>query len=335
MTFPTGGWIEGSISDDVDAAVLRNEMDLLRTDVGRCGETLALVVVHRGRLVAEHYAPSVSPTTPLISWSMAKSITDALVGMCVHDGLIDVGTPVAVEAWRDDERSSITMQHLLEMRSGLRWVEDYVDGETSDVIAMLFGSGKGDHAAYAASCPLAASPGSTWLYSSGTTNVITRVLGDLLGDTGGSHEQMDELLRRLFGTLGMVAEPRFDATGTFVGSSYVFASARDFARFGYLYLNDGVWGDERLLPKGWVDHARRRHVVDVDSGLGYGSHWWTLPDEPDALVAAGYEGQHIVVCPSRDLVVVRLGKTPADLRANLLASLRRLVAAFPATGGRG
>jgi len=119
-----------------------------------------------------------------------------------------------------------------------------------------------------------------------------------------------------------------------VGSSYVYASARDFARFGYLYLRDGVWGDERLLPAGWVDHARRQHVIDVESNLGYGSQWWTLPEEPDALVASGYEGQHIIVCPSRDLVVVRLGKTVADLRPNVLASLRRLIAAFPATGGR-
>ena len=332
MTIPTGTWVEGAVGTDVDAITLRGELDHLCSDVSRVGETLAVVVVHEGRLVAERYAPSVSPTTPLISWSMAKSITDALVGICVQDGVVDVDAPVAVDAWRDDERSAITMQHLLEMRSGLRWVEDYVDGETSDVIAMLFGAGKADHAAYAMACPLAAPPGSSWLYSSGTTNVITRILGDLLGDSAGSHEHIDRLLHRLFGTLGMVADPRFDDAGTFVGSSYVYASARDFARFGFLYLRDGIWGNERLLPVGWVDHARRQHVIDADSGLGYGSHWWTLPEEPDALIASGYEGQHIVVCPSRDLVVVRLGKTPADLRANLLASVRRLVAAFPATG---
>ena len=265
---------------------------------------------------------------------MAKSITDALVGMCVRDGLIDVGAPAPVAAWANDARSAITMQHLLEMRSGLRWVEDYVDGESSDVIAMLFGSGKDDHARYAIQCPLEHESGSTWVYSSGTTNVITRILGDLLGDVPGSHDRMDVLLGELFGTLGMDAEPRFDAAGTFVGSSYVFASARDFARFGYLYLKDGVWGDQRILPEGWVDHARRQHVIDVESNLGYGSHWWTLPEERDALVASGYEGQHIIVSPSRDLVVVRLGKTVADLRPNVLASLRRIVSAFPATGAR-
>ena len=292
------------------------------------GETLAFIVVHRGVVVAERYVSTVDPTTKLISWSMAKSITDALVGMCVKDGILSVEERAAVPAWAGDERSAITMQHLLEMRSGLRWVEDYVDGETSDVIAMLFGTGKDDHARYAIECPLEHEPGSTWVYSSGTTNVITRILGNLLGDVPGSHVHMDRLLGRLFGTLGMSADARFDAAGTFVGSSYVYASARDFARFGYLYLHDGVWGDERVLPEGWVDHARRQHVIDVESDLGYGSQWWTLPEEPDALVASGYEGQHIIVCPSRDLVVVRLGKTVADLRPNVLASLRRLIAAF-------
>lgn len=334
MTFPGSEWGTGAVSSDVDGRLLSSEIDSQFTDTSRHGTTLATVVVHRGLVVAERYDGSVGPSTKLISWSMAKSITDALVGMSVRDGLLDVDAPAPVAAWANDARSAITMQHLLEMRSGLRWLEDYVDGETSDVIAMLFGTGKDDHARYAIGSSLEHAPGSTWVYSSGTTNVITRILGDLLGDASGSHDRMDVLLARLFGTLGMDAEPQFDAAGTFVGSSYVFASARDFARFGYLYLRDGVWGDQRILPEGWVDHARRQHVIDVESNLGYGSHWWTLPEEADALVASGYEGQHIIVCPSRDLVVVRLGKTVADLRSNVLASLRRIVSAFPATGAR-
>ena len=328
MRFPCADWESGDVGSDVDGAVVQREFENQFTDPDSYGTTLAMVAIHRGRVVAERYGTDVTASTKLISWSMAKSITDALVGMCVEDGLLSVEERAAVPAWAGDERSAITMQHLLEMRSGLRWVEDYVDGESSDVIAMLFGTGKDDHARYAIECPFEHEPGSTWVYSSGTTNVITRILGDLLGDVPGSHAHMDGLLGRLFGTLGMSAEARFDAAGTFVGSSYVYASARDFARFGTLYLRDGVWGDERVLPEGWVDHARRQHVIDVESNLGYGSQWWTLPEEPDALVASGYEGQHIIVCPSRDLVVVRLGKTVADLRPNVLASLRRLIAAF-------
>ena len=334
MTFPVADWRSGAVASDVDGRGVDAEFAAQFGNSDLYGETLAFIVVHRGVVVAERYASTVDPTTRLISWSMAKSITDALVGMCVKDGLLALDEPARISVWASDERSGITLEHLLQMRSGLRWVEDYVDGESSDVIAMLFGTGKDDHAAYAIGCPLRHEPGSTWEYSSGTTNVIARIVGDVLGDRAGSHERMDGLHRRLFGTLGMDADPRFDAAGTFVGSSYVYASARDFARFGYLYLRDGVWGDERLLPEGWVDHARRQHVVDTDSTLGYGSHWWTLPEEPDALVASGYEGQHIVVCPSRDLVVVRLGKTVADLRPNVLASLRRVIAAFPTTGGR-
>lgn len=328
MKFPGADWESGDVGSDVDGVVVQREFANQFTDQDRYGTTLAMVAVHRGRVVAERYGEDVTASTKLISWSMAKSVTDALVGMCVKDGLLSVEERAAVPAWAGDARSAITMQHLLEMRSGLRWVEDYVDGETSDVIAMLFGTGKDNHARYAIECPLEHEPGSTWVYSSGTTNVITRILGDLLGDEPGSHVHMDGLLGRLFGTLGMRADARFDAAGTFVGSSYVFASARDFARFGTLYLRDGVWGDERVLPEGWVDHARRQHVIDVESNLGYGSQWWMLPEEPDALVASGYEGQHIIVCPSRDLVVVRLGKTVADLRPNVLASLRRLIAAF-------
>ena len=334
MTFPGADWEVGDLDGAVDGSSVRSEFTAQFSDAQGYGETFAMLVVHRGKVVAERYGAAVSETTPLISWSMAKSITDALVGLCVSDGLLDVRAPAPVSEWSGDARSAITLQNLLEMRSGLRWIEDYVDGEKSDVIAMLFGEGKDDHAQYAIDCPLEHEPGSTWVYSSGTTNVICRILADALGDVPGSHTRMDGLLDRLFGTLGMAAEPRFDAAGTFVGSSYVFASARDFARFGYLYLRDGVWRGERLLPQGWVDHARRQHVIDAESNLGYGSHWWTLPEEPDALVASGYEGQHIIVCPSRDLVVVRLGKTVADLRPNVLASLRRLIAAFPATGAR-
>jgi CubicO group peptidase (beta-lactamase class C family) len=219
------------------------------------------------------------------------------------------------------------------MRSGLSWVEDYVDSDASDVIEMLFGTGKGDNAAYAISQELVSVPGSEWLYSSGTTNIVTRLLGNVLGDSDGSHSCMEHFMRsRLFDALGMQAEPKFDAAGTFVGSSYVYATARNFAKFGQLYLNDGVCDGKRILPEGWVDHARAQHVFDGETGLGYGAHWWTLPGERNSLVAAGYEGQYIMVIPDRDLVVVRLGKTVAELRNAVVAELREVIEQFPVTG---
>jgi CubicO group peptidase (beta-lactamase class C family) len=295
--------------------------------------TLALLVLHKGKIVSEVYSPEVTAETTLISWSMAKSITHALVGIAQMDELLHVEDNNLFPEWANDERRNITLQQLLEMRSGLSWVEDYVDGDASDVIEMLFGTGKGDNAAYAISQELVSVPGSEWLYSSGTTNIVTRLLGNVLGDSDGSHSCMEHFMRsRLFDALGMQAEPKFDAAGTFVGSSYVYATARNFAKFGQLYLNDGVCDGKRILPEGWVDHARAQHVFDGETGLGYGAHWWTLPGERNSLVAAGYEGQYIVVIPSRDLVVVRLGKTVAELRNAVVAELREVIEQFPVTG---
>ena len=146
------------------------------------------------------------------------------------------------------------------MRSGLEFVEDYVDDRVSHCLEMLYGSGKDDMAAYAASLPLVHPPGTEWNYSSGTTNIVARIIGDALGDDPGAMETF--LHDRLFGPVGMsTAQPKFDAAGTFIGSSFVYATARDFARFGQLYLDDGMVDDQRVLPAGWRDHARAAGVV--------------------------------------------------------------------------
>ena len=297
--------------------------------------TLALLVMHKDEVVSETYAPDVTAQSTLISWSMAKSMTHALVGIAQMDGLLDVADRHLFPEWEADDRHNITVQQLLEMRSGLSWVEDYVDGDASDVIDMLFGSGKDDIASYAIAQPLAAAPGAQWVYSSGTTNIVTRLLGNALGDAKGSHVNIERFMRtRLFDAIGMHAEPKFDAAGTFIGSSYVYATARNFAKFGQLYLRDGVCNGVRILPEGWVDHARAQHVFDEETGLGYGAHWWTLPGERNSLVAAGYEGQYIMVIPDRDLVVVRLGKTISALRNAVVAELREVIEQFPVIGER-
>ena len=297
--------------------------------------TLAQLVLHKGEVVSEVYGSEVTAQTTLISWSMAKSITHALVGIAQMDGLLRVENNNLFPEWANDERCNITLQQLLEMRSGLSWVEDYVDSEASDVIDMLFGSGKDDNGGYAIGQPLAAVPGAEWVYSSGTTNIVTRHLGNVLGDSDGSHANMEHFMRtRLFDAILMQAEPKFDAAGTFVGSSYVYATARNFAKFGQLYLHNGMCDGKRILPEGWVDHARAQHVFDDETGLGYGAHWWTLPGERNSLVASGYEGQYIMVIPDRDLVVVRLGKTSAEHRNSVVATLREVIEQFPLTGGQ-
>jgi CubicO group peptidase (beta-lactamase class C family) len=191
---------------------------------------------------------------------------------------------------------------------------------------MLFGQGKDDVAHFAADRPLAAPAGTRFNYSSGTSNIISSVVAR----TVGHGQPYEEYLRaRLFGPIGMhSAEPELDPTGTWVASSYVRATARDFARFGLLYLRDGVWDGARLLPAGWVDYGRTIQSVDPEDGP-YGAHWWGVAgDTFGTFRASGYEGQSISVCPAHDLVVVRLGRTAADRYPDLTRWRAEVVRAF-------
>lgn len=307
------------------------------------GRSLAMVVMHRGEIVAERYgtqpanefapAMELDENATLISWSMAKSITHASVGLLVVDNLIDLDAPAPIAEWHGTPKERIRIIDLLEMRPGLEFVEDYVDGETSHCIAMLFGEGATDHARYAAALPVAHAPGTVWNYSSGTTNIIARIVGDIVG--GGRAGMGRFLADRLFDPVGMTsAIPKFDEAGTFVGSSYVYATARDFARFGELYRHDGVTASgERILPTGWADHARtfvaHEPTDDVAHGFDYGRHWWMWPQYPGSLAAHGYEGQFTVVVPDRELTLVHLGKTDAIVRRHLVRHLDGLIAAVP------
>ena len=330
VPWPTDAWPTGPVPAGVDLEPLLDEV--MRED-GPLACTYAAVVVHEGRLVAERYGGAlehwdrdhepVGPDTPLLSWSMAKSMLHALYGMLVLDGLVSVDDRAPVPEWSRDERGGITIRHLLEMRDGLRWSEDYVDAGVSDVIEMLFGSGAADVAAFAAARPLAAQPGTVFNYSSGTTNVLSRIAGQLV-------DVPSYLRARLFEPIGMrSATPTVDAAGTWVASSYVHATARDMARFGHLYLRDGVWEGRRLLPEGWVDQARHHRSTDPESGNGYGAQWWVVADDAHGCFwANGYEGQSILVCPGLDLVVVRLGKTPAEHYPELRDWRARVVRAF-------
>jgi CubicO group peptidase (beta-lactamase class C family) len=263
---------------------------------------------------------------------MAKSITHAAVGILVGDGQLDIEAPAPVAEWAGTPKAAITTLHLLEMRSGLRFVEDYVDDEISHCIEMLYGDSGPSHGAYAAGLPLDHEPGTHYSYASGTTNIIARIIGDLV--SGGSRDPEQRraatesfLRQRLFGPTGMdSAVPKFDDAGDFVGSSYVFATARDFAKFGELYRHDGVTGSgERILPAGWVDQAKVAVSHDDENGCDYGRHWWMWPQIPGSLACHGHEGQYIVVVPDRELVVVHLGKTDAAAAPQLRARLRQLI----------
>jgi CubicO group peptidase (beta-lactamase class C family) len=294
--------------------------------------TRAIVVVQDGAVVGEGYAPGITAETPLNGWSMTKGVMGALIGTLVREGKLTLADKTLLTEWRGagDQRAEISLEDLLRMRSGLRFSEVYAD-PLSDVTRMLFDGH--DAGGFAASRPLEAPPGTFWKYSSGTTNILSLIARRALGEK-------DYPLwprRALFDPLGMtsaVLEP--DASGTFVGSSFLFATARDWARFGLLYANGG----EDVLPKGWAAFGASPTPQAPDAR--YGAHWWLkLSPElggatsaaakipADAFHALGHEGQCLTVIPSRRLVVVRLGLS-IDIKAwDHAAFLAALLEALP------
>lgn len=323
MTWATGPMLTGDperLDDVLDRAFAVNPNPELAL-------SLAFVAVQGGRIVAERYGPGVSASTPLTSWSMAKSITQSALGLALDDGRIDLDATPAAPEWSDpaDDRHGISLRHLMAMRSGLRFAEDYVDA--SHCLEMLFGEGMDDMGHYAASQPLVAPIDTLFNYSSGSTNIVSRAIKEALG---ADRDTFDAYLRgRLFDPIGMTtARPHYDTSGTFVGSSYVDATARDFARYGYLHLRDGVWDGTRLLPEGWVDVARTARSGPDDDGQWYGAFWWVWGDAHGTFAAQGYEGQLTAVVPELDLVLVRLGKSPIEYRPALFRFYRDVIDTF-------
>jgi len=292
---------------------------------GALGETRAIVIIVGGKLVAERYAPGYGADTALISWSMAKSVTHALVGIAVRRGLVDIDRPMGNPRWAaNDRRQSITWRQWINMVDGQEYHEIGARGPTdNDAARMLFGEGRLDAAGFAASLPLTHEPGSHWNYNSAGVNLITDALGRAFAPGASAKERRVRVAAvlhdELFAPIGMTsATPEFDATGTFLGSALVYATARDWARFGLLYLRDGVWNGRRILPEGWVDFARTKTTAP-DSDV-YGALFWVTPSagtgkpyhalvqEPrDLFTAQGFEGQLVTIVPSKDLVLVRLG----------------------------
>jgi CubicO group peptidase (beta-lactamase class C family) len=296
------------------------------------------VVVHRGRIAAERYAPGFNAAMPLIGWSISKGLINALIGLRVKDGKLAPTDTGLMPEWRskDDPRRAVTLDQLMRMTSGLAFDESYGDTD-SDVVRMLFA--EGDKAAFAANKPLLFPPGTHFAYSSGTTTLLAGVLRQTFA---GERDYLAYPRVRLFGPLGMrsaVLEP--DASGTFAASSFFYATARDFARLGLLFLHDGVWQGARILPEGWVAYSLTPTPVSPKGEYG-AQMWLKLPDsahggEPpmpdDAYYMLGHDGQIVAVVPSRDLVIVRLGLTREGGDWDSARDLAPIVAAFPASGG--
>jgi len=294
--------------------------------------TKAVVVVHDGRVVAERYAPGYGLDTPMLSWSMNKSVVNALVGILVRQGRLAVGAPAPVPAWRDpsDPRHAITVEQLMRMTSGLAL--DETNSGFDPASRMLFT--EPDMAGFAQSAALAAPPGTRYHYSSPSTLILSRVIRDAVGGRAEDVRRFAE--RELFAPLGMRGVTlEFDATGTQVGSTYMYATARDWARFGLLYANDGVANGRRILPEGWVAYSAS---PTPDSRDGYAAGFFTNRGESefgrlrvrggmpaDSFFASGTQGQRIVVAPAHRLVVVRLGRSQ-DWATFDIRGLIRLVA---------
>lgn len=268
--------------------------------------TQAVVVVHDGAIVAEWYADGASADSWAASWSVAKSFTSALIGIAIEDELIPgVDEPMTTwfPEWEGTQREAITLRDVLQMSSGLDWVESYSPdavGE-SDIIQMVLG--EEDQLAYAASQPSANEPGAVWSYSSGDTMLLSAVIEQATGMA--AHEYAQE---EIFDAIGMEqVEWWRDARGHTLTYCCVDTTSRGFARFGLLYARQGVWGDEQVVPRAWVEDSLE--PAPASQGA-YGYQWWL--DQPDDLPedtfsARGHDGQYIYVIPSLDLVVVRNG----------------------------
>ena len=293
----------------IDTIKLEEISKRLINDNAYNGNAFAFIVLHKGVPVAEAYKPQFNRKTRLLSWSMAKSFINAMVGILVKQGKLDIHQPIGFDEWKQDERSNITLNDLMQMQSGLKWNEDY--GNRSDVTLMLHCESDMSH--FALDRSLAYPCGTHWYYSSGSTNIVSRLIRkQFTSDTAYYIFANNQLFNRI-GMPDAVFE--VDPTGTRVGSSYLYATARDYARFGLLFENDGVFGTERILPEGWVTYTR---TPASDANGIYGSFFWLnrskrLPSAPEDMFACdGHDGQHIYILPTQQLVVVILGYSPSS-----------------------
>jgi CubicO group peptidase (beta-lactamase class C family) len=317
IAWPYGDRIADTILAGMDTKKLNAAVDWAFTEhfADKKTRTRAVVVVYNRQLVAEKYAKGFDKNTMMYGWSMAKSFTAALTGILVNKGNLDITKPAPVEEWSNlnDPRHAITIKHLLQQTSGLDYQEDYT--KASSVTNMLFK--KGDMAAYIAALPLVHTPGTAFNYSGGNSNILSRIIRQTLGERDYAAFPFTELFYKI-GMYHTLLEP--DASGTYVGSSYIMATARDFARFGLLYCNDGIWNNERILPEGWVKETTMAPAANNLKNYGY--QFWLngvnkidtskriFPNVPaDMFYCDGYGFQDIYIIPSKKLVVVRLGLT--------------------------
>lgn len=309
------------------------------------GETRALLVLSGGRIVAERYGEGYDRDTRLLGWSMAKTITGVMIGQLVADGRLRLNETAPVPSWQrsGDPRGEITLRQLLQMRSGLRHTESGSPVYASDEVRMLFLDARDDMAGYAEAQPLEAEPGRKFEYSSATAIILSDIAARALTDSRDpSYRRQavsDYLRTRLLDPVGMrSAVVEFDAAGTMIGSSMIHATARDWAKFGEFLRNGGAVRGAQLVPRGWIDFMK----TPSPRNPGYGAQLWLnrptkardgllFPERAsqDIFACIGHLGQYVIVSPSQQLTVVRLGKTDDPARRRLRARLADIIALFP------
>ncbi len=341
VPWPKEEWPTGELPESATAIVPLVETAL--SGDPKLGETRAVVVIHHGKLVFERYAKGFGPDTRLISWSVAKSITHALVGIAAKQGRLDPDQPMGSRHWKsDDALAKVPWRNWLQMNDGQDYTEFTERGIAySDAPKKLFGPGRLDVAKYCSTLPPVQPVGKHWNYNSCGVVLMDDALTNLIApgaDAATRRTAMRKwMFESLFEPLGMRnVTPQFDAAGTVYGSAQIYATARDFARFGYLYLRNGTWDGQQLLPDGWADFARTGDPTDDSDKYGAG-FWLTSAEDrdkkgqpADAFRGLGFDGQVVMILPSKDLVIVRLGRF-GDVGHNwddLAAWMTKLAAAF-------
>lgn len=323
LPFPYGDYVVDTIPSNINPSKLKNAMDFAM----KCKGTRAAMVLYKGQIVAEQYADGFDENSRHLAWSISKSVTNALYGVLSKKGIVNVKEPANIASW-EDERQHITIDDLLQMNSGLEWEEDYFD--LSGATRMLFKHD--DFGAYAAEVPAEFKPAEHWEYSSGTSNILAEIMENRIGNQDAYWIFPHIELFNKIGIQSMVLEA--DASGTYVGSSYSWATVRDWARLGQLYLNDGLWNEGRILPADWVEYST---TPAEDSDGIYGAQIWLnttgkyLEGCPkDLYNFGGFNGQNVSMIPSKDLVILRFGLNSIE-KLDYAAFVRQLVDAIAET----
>jgi len=330
IAWPLGDVVSASMPDGVDytklESILEGAVDAAGTEALK--KTLGVAVVYNNQLIGEHYLDGYDAWTKFHGWSMTKTVTGAMAGALVNEGRLDMKAPADIPEWAGDERKNITVENIFHMSSGLEWLENYFT--ISDATVMLMQSD--DMFSSVAGCELAHEPGTFWNYSSGDANLLSGLLRKAIGD---EDEYLGYAYTRLFHRIGMLNTlVETDASGLFVASSFSYGSTRDWARFGLLFLNNGIFEGDTVLTPEWVEYMKI--PAPASEGTYAGTFWLKEPEPENALTdvpddvffADGFLGQRVYIIPSKNLVVVRMGYSLADISMNDF--LRDIIATLPA-----